>query len=132
MVIDIASISVFVYKYVIHRIAISCGAGHAIGEKHHHLLCKSTFYLYLYCIYIVLLYLWSTCTNKMHVQFTVLYHIKVMTAKAFNTFHMCECLLGSPPPFVHNMTAPNFKSSSIQPEIDKNCCMRPSINNVYQ
>ncbi len=44
-----------------------------------------------------------------------------MTATTFNTFHMCECLLGSPPSFVHNMTAPNFKSSSIQAEMGDNC-----------
>ncbi len=45
---------------------------------------------------------------------------KTMTAITFNTFQVCECLLGSPPSFVHTMTAPNFKSSSLQPEIVEN------------
>ncbi len=54
MAIAVASISMYVYKYVIHRIAICYAAWGAIstqiGEKHHRLLCKSTLYLYLYCI----------------------------------------------------------------------------------
>ncbi len=125
MAIAIASISASVYKYVINRITISYGAGHVIfaqiGEKRHRLLCRSTLYLYLYCIYIELLYLQSTCTNKMHIWFTILFHLKTMIATTFNTFQVCECFLGSPPSFVHNMTTPNFKSSSVQPEIGKNC-----------
>ncbi len=73
MAIAVASISTYVYKYVIHRIAISYAARGAISpkimEKCHRLLGRST--LYLYCIYIVLLYLQSTCANKMRVQFTM-------------------------------------------------------------
>ncbi len=126
MAIAVASISVSVYKYVIHRIAISYAAWHVISvqirEKHHRLLCRSTLYLYLYCIYIVLLYFRSTYTNNICIRFTILFHLKTMTATTFDTFHICECLLGSSPSFVHNMTAPNFKSS-IQPE---NCCTHPS------
>ncbi len=98
MVIAVASINASVYKYVIHRIAISYAAGHAIfaqiGEKCHRLFCRSTLYLYLYCIYIVLLYLRSTCANKMFVRFTILFHLKTMSATTFNTFQVCECLLG--------------------------------------
>ncbi len=60
MVIVIASISPYVYKYVIHIIAISYAARDTISpqimDKHHRLLCTSTL-LYLYCIYFVLLYL---------------------------------------------------------------------------
>ncbi len=128
MAIAVASISASVYKYIITRITLSYAERGAIfakiGEKRHCLLCRST--LYFYCIYIVLLYLQSTCMNKMCVQFTILFHLKTMTATTFNTFQVCECLLGSPPSFVHNMAAPNFKSSSIQPEIGENCCMHPS------
>ncbi len=58
-----------------------------------------------------------------------------MTPTTFNTFHECECLLGLPPSFGHNVRAPNFKSSSIQPEIGKNvvhvhpvCMLCLSIN----
>ncbi len=69
MAIAVASISTYVYKYVIHRIAISYAARGAISpkimEKRHSLLCISPLYLYLYCIYFVLLYLQSTCVNKM-------------------------------------------------------------------
>ncbi len=125
--IAVASISMYVYKYVIHRIAISYAARGAISaqimEKHHRLLCRSTVYLYWYCIYFVLLYLWSTCASKMCIQFSILFHLKTMTPTTFNTYQIWECLLGSTPSFDHNMTAPNFKSSSIQPE---NCCTRPS------
>ncbi len=130
MVIAIASISVSLYKYVINRMAISYGAGHAIfaqiGEKRHRLLCRSTLYLYLNCIYIVLLYLQSACASMMCVWFTILFHLKTMTAITFNTFQVCECLLGLPSSFVHNMTAPNIKSSSLQPEIGENCHTSPS------
>ncbi len=87
-----------------------------IMEKRHSLLCRSTLYLYLYCIYFVLLYLQSTCVNKMSVWFTILFHLKTMTATTFNTYQVWECLRGSPTSVDHNMTAPNFKSSSIQPE----------------
>ncbi len=52
----------------------------------------------------------STCANKMRVRFTILFHPKTMTSTTFNTFQECECLLGLPPSFGHNMTAPNFKS----------------------
>ncbi len=120
MAIAVASISMYVYKYVIHRIAISYAARGAISpkimEKHHSLLCRSTLYLYLYCIYFVLLYLRSTCVNKMRVWFTILFHLKTMTATTFNIYQVLKCLRGSPPSVDHNMTAPNFKSSSIQPE----------------
>ncbi len=79
MTIATASISTYVYKYVIHRIAISYAAWCAISaqnmEKRHRLLCRLTLYLYLYCIYFVLLYLWSTYMNKMCVWFTILFHI---------------------------------------------------------
>ncbi len=78
--IAIVSISTSVYKYVIDRIAISYAAWHVfsaqIREKRHPLLCRSTLYLYLYCIYIVLLYLWSICANKMHKWFTILFYLK--------------------------------------------------------
>ncbi len=54
MVIAVASISMYVYKYVIHKIAISYAARDAISaqimEKRHRLLSRSTLYLYLYCI----------------------------------------------------------------------------------
>ncbi len=80
MAIAAASISTYVYKYVIHRIAIPCVASGAIsaqiGEKSHRLLGRYILYLYLYCIYIVLLYLPSTCANKMCVRFTTLFHLK--------------------------------------------------------
>ncbi len=134
MVIAAASVSASVYKYIIHRITISYGAGHAIfaqiGEKRHHLLCRSTLYLYLYCIYIVLSYLWSTCMNKMPVRFTISFHLKTLTATTFNTFQVYECLLGWPPFFGRNIQAPNFKSFSIQPEICVHpvCMLRLSIN----
>ncbi len=108
MAIAVASISTYVYKYVIHKIAISYAAW----------ISTLYLYLYLYCIYIVLLYIRSTCSNKMRIRFTILFHLKTMTATTFNTYQVWECLLGSPPYFVHNMTAPNF--SSIQPEIGKN------------
>ncbi len=130
MVIAVASISISVYKYVIHRIAISYAVRGAISaqivEKRHCLLCRSTLYLYLYCIYIVLLYLRSTCANKMRVRFTISFHLKTVTATTFNTYQVWECLLGLPPSFDYNMTAPNFKSSSIQPEIGENCRTRSS------
>ncbi len=76
-------------------------------------MCRSTLYLYLYCIYFLLLYLPSTCVNKMRVQFTISFYLKTMTATTFNTYQVWECLLGSPPSFDHNMTAPNFKSSMV-------------------
>ncbi len=118
MAIAVASISTYAYKYVIHRIAISYAAWGEISaqimERRHRLLGRSTLYLYLYCIYFVLLYLQSTCTNKMRVWFTILFHLKTMIATTFNTYQVWECLLGLPPSFDHNMTAPNFKSSSIQ------------------
>ncbi len=92
MAIGVASISTYVYKYVIHRIAISYEAGGAISpkimEKRHSLLCISTLYLYLYCIYFVLLYLQSTCVNKMRVRFTILFHLKTMTATTFKTYQV--------------------------------------------
>ncbi len=125
MAIAISSISTSVYKYIIYRIAISYAVREAISaqisEKHHRLLCRSTLYLYLYCIYIVLLYLRSTCVNKMRVRLTILFHLKTMRANTFNTFQVCECVLDAPASFVHNMIAPNYKSSSIQPEIAENC-----------
>ncbi len=128
MAIAIASISASVYKYFIHRIAISYGAGHAIFaqivEKHHRLLCRST--LYLYCIYIVLLYLQSTCVKMMRVLFTILFHLKTMTAPTFNTFQVYECLISSPPSFVHNMAAPNF--NSFDARIYPVCMLRLSTN----
>ncbi len=130
MVIAIVSINTYVYKYVIHRIAIFYAAWGAISaqiiEKRHHLLCRSTLYLYLYCIYFVLLYFWSTVTNKMRIWFTILFHLKTITAATFNTDQIWECLLGSPTSFGHNMTAPKFKLSSIQPEIAANCPRHPS------
>ncbi len=90
MAIAVASISTYVYKYVIDRMAISYAARGAISaqimEKRHRLLCRSNLYLYLYCIYIVLLYLRSTCANKMHVFFTILFHLKTMTATTLNTY----------------------------------------------
>ncbi len=125
MVIAVASIGTSVYKYVIQRITISYAVRGAIsaqiGGKHH------LFVVYLYCIYIVLLYLWSTYMNNMRIWFTILFHLKTMTATTFNTFQACECLLCSPPSLVHNMTALNFKSSSIQPKIVENCCRHPSF-----
>ncbi len=58
MAIAVASISTYVYKYVIHKIAISCAAQDAISaqimERRHRLLSRSTLYFYLYCIYFVL------------------------------------------------------------------------------
>ncbi len=103
MAIAIASISTYVYKYVFHRIAISYVARDAISpkimEKRHRLLCRWT--LYLYFIYCVLLYLQSTCMNKMRVRFTILFHLKTMTATTFNTYQVWECLLGLPPSFYH-------------------------------
>ncbi len=136
MAIAVASISKYVYKYVIHRIAISYAARSAIFaqimEKRHHLLCRSALHSYLYCIYIVLLYLQSTCTKKMSVQFTILFHLKTMTATTFNTYQVWECLLGSSLSFYHNITAPNLKSSSIKPIIvtcvHPVCMLRLSIN----
>ncbi len=53
----------------------------------------------------------------MSVRFTILFHLKKMTATTFNTYKVRECRLGSPLSFDHNITAPNFKLSSIQPEI---------------
>ncbi len=92
MAIAVASISTYVNKCVIHRIAISYAARGAISaktsEKRHHLLCRSTLYLYLYCIYIVLLYLRSTCANKMRVRFTILFHLKTMTETTFNNYQV--------------------------------------------
>ncbi len=120
MAIAVASISTYVYKYVIHRIAISYVARGAISpkimEKRHSSLCRSTLYLYLYCIYFVLLYLPSICANKMRVRFIISFHLKTMTATTFNTYQVWECLMGMPSSFDHNMTSPNFKSSSIEPE----------------
>ncbi len=128
MAIAIASISTYVYKYIIHRIVISYAVRGAIsaqtGEKRHRLLCRST--LYLYCIYIVLLYLQSTCANKICVRFTILFHLKTMTVTTFNTYQVWQCLLGSPASFDHHMTALNFKSSSIQHKIGENCRTSPS------
>ncbi len=58
MAIAVASISMYVYKYVIHKIDISYAARDAISaqimENRHRLLSRSTLYLYLYCIYFVL------------------------------------------------------------------------------
>ncbi len=103
------------------------GAGHAllvqIGEKHHRLVCRST----LYCIYIVFILYY--CISGLQARTRCVYgspflfHLKTITATTFNTFQVCECLLGSSPSFNHNMTAPNFKSSSIQPKIGENCRM---------
>ncbi len=92
MVIAVASISTYVYKYILHRIAISYAARGAVSaqitEKCHRLLCRSTLYLYLDCIYFVLLYLQSICANKMRVWFIVLFHLKTMTATTFNTYQV--------------------------------------------
>ncbi len=92
MAIAVASISTYVYKYVIHRIAISYAAWGAISpkimEKRYSLLCRLTLYLYLYCFYFVSLYLQSTCVNKMRVRFTILFHLKTMTATTFNTYQV--------------------------------------------
>ncbi len=78
------------------------------------------------CIGIVLLYFQSTCANKMRIQFTILLHLKTTTAATFNSYQVWECLLGSFPSFDHNITATNFKSSPVQPEIGENCYTRPS------
>ncbi len=132
MAIAVASISTYVYKYVIHRIAISYAARGAISaqiaEKRYHLLCRSPLYLYLYCIYIVLLYLWSRWANKMHVQFTILFHLKPMIATTFNTFQVCEYLLGwgSLPTLKH--LPYNTKLTEIVPRIHPVCMLRLSIN----
>ncbi len=49
--------------------------------------------------------------------FTILFHLKTMTATTFNIYQVWECCLDSPLSFDHKMTASNFKLSSIQPEI---------------
>ncbi len=62
MAIVIASISASLYKYVIHRIAISYGEGHAffaqIGEKCH---CSCMVYMH---------------EQYVHTHFTILFHLK--------------------------------------------------------
>ncbi len=58
------------------------------------------------CIVFILYYCTSqsTCVNKLRVRFTILFHLKTMTATTFKTYQVWECVQGLPPSFDHNMT----------------------------